>query len=211
MSRVYLPQLNVRRKWAAATPRINSYYTKTKMGEHGTYQKPPGDLFPARTGETYLYSESGGLAEGAKEIKLLMWLLLGDKFMSQICLHQERMHFLSLCLLCNYIRTFLYRVGADFTGCTSLLTHRGPKHDMNPLNTAQWPDMEHLCVSTCCITIIHVNPGQGLCFILFSAFPWQLNLDIFFTMFMSVSINLLCFYHSLKPLHCRSAHHRRVC
>lgn len=144
MSWVYLLQLNVRCNWVAATPRINSCYITTKMGEHSTCQNlleicsrhrlqrriyiPSLEVWPkVQKKSNYWCDYCWGTSSWVRSV-----------YISGGCIS-------SLCLLCNYITTFPYWVGAAFTGCLTLLTQGGQKHDMNPLNVVQWSDMEHLC------------------------------------------------------------------
>lgn len=57
---------------SSSHPKDKQLLHKGEDGRTRHLSKPPRDLFPTWTGETYLYSESGGLTKGAKEIELLM-------------------------------------------------------------------------------------------------------------------------------------------
>lgn len=146
MSWVYMQQLIVRCSWVPATSRINSCYISTKMEEHSTCQNLL-EICSQHGLKRYIYIQSLEVWPKVQK-KSNYWCdycrgtssWVRSVYIRGGCIS-------SLSLLCNYIMTFLYWVGAGFTGYLTVLTHRGQNRDMNLLYTAQWPDMEHLCFS----------------------------------------------------------------
>ena len=127
MSWVYLLLLNMRCNWVAATPRINSCIT-TKTGAQSSCQNLP-EICSRHGLQRRIYTQS-----------LEVWPKVQKKsnYWCDYCwgtsswvrsVYIRGRCISSLSLLCNYIMTFLYWVGAAFTGCLTMLTHRGQKPD----------------------------------------------------------------------------------
>lgn len=124
ISWVYLQQLHVMCNWEAASSRIRGDMT-TKMGEHRTCQDISEICF------------QHGLEICRNTQSLEVWPKVQNKsnYWSDYCWGTSswvrsgyiRGDAFPLSLLCNYIMTSLYWVGAAFTGCLTVLTHRGQK------------------------------------------------------------------------------------
>lgn len=106
MSWVYLLQLNVR---------CSGHYQgrqsiTTKIGRNTAHlSKPPRELFLTWAGDTYLCSQPGDSAKGAKEKNLISDVITAGGQVHESELFTSRGGCISsLCLPCNYIVTFLY-------------------------------------------------------------------------------------------------------